>query len=416
VNATSAARVPSAHLDVLDGFRGLAILHVVLFHAWLVTGFPLSVQVAGRTIGLQFLAETGYLGVDLFFFISGFCLYYPFARATFEGTREPTWTHFAYRRVVKIVPGYLLALAVFTLAYRGRFGSPEEEALHVLAHLFFVHVFDPETFASISGPLWTIGVEVQFYAIFPLLCVVFRARPRATYLGVVAFACAYRFTLGATGNATSFSLINQLPAVADVFVAGVFGAHLVVAARTHHALRLLERRDALALGAAALLAAGIATLGLVDGWTGADADRIHVALNAYRVVVGPFLLVTIVACIFAAPARGAVPAPLRGLSTISYALYLWNLETMVRLADAHLPQPLAYALGILLSIALAAATTYAIERPILAYDWRPPLRRLLRKRDDTIKVLRSDGLDGEPRSAREQHHAGELRSAPELRE
>jgi peptidoglycan/LPS O-acetylase OafA/YrhL len=59
----------SGHLGVLDGLRGAAIALVVWYHLWLVSGYALSSFPA-----LEMFAHGGFLGVDLFFFVSGFCI------------------------------------------------------------------------------------------------------------------------------------------------------------------------------------------------------------------------------------------------------------------------------------------------------------------------------------------------------
>ena len=80
------AATPSAALrgDTFDGLRGAAIAVVVWYHLWLVTGVPTTL-----------LAQTGFMGVDLFFFVSGFCLFHPYARHVFEGRPAPTVGQFA---------------------------------------------------------------------------------------------------------------------------------------------------------------------------------------------------------------------------------------------------------------------------------------------------------------------------------
>ena len=81
---------------MLDGLRGLAIALVVWYHAWLVSGQGLA--------GINFVAEAGFLGVDLFFFISGFCIFYPYARSMRDGRPAPTKRRFFSRRALKILP------------------------------------------------------------------------------------------------------------------------------------------------------------------------------------------------------------------------------------------------------------------------------------------------------------------------
>src|SRR6516225_6476122 len=105
-----------SHVAVLDGLRGIAIAGVVWYHAWLVSKIPSSVSIGPYTVDLQPLAQAGFMGVDPFFFVSGFCLFYPYARHLFEGKPLPTIADFAVRRAEKILPSYAIALAVFAIA------------------------------------------------------------------------------------------------------------------------------------------------------------------------------------------------------------------------------------------------------------------------------------------------------------
>jgi peptidoglycan/LPS O-acetylase OafA/YrhL len=82
-----AQRATSLRLEVLDGLRGAAILLVVAYHASLIGQFNVDVPV------LHSMVRTGYLGVELFFALSGFCMLYPFACAYLRGEPLPTWKH-----------------------------------------------------------------------------------------------------------------------------------------------------------------------------------------------------------------------------------------------------------------------------------------------------------------------------------
>jgi peptidoglycan/LPS O-acetylase OafA/YrhL len=348
-------------LDFLDGLRGIAILLVVLYHEWLVSG-----QAFGP---LNVIAQAGFLGVDLFFFISGFCLFYPYARAKAQGRPAPTTRHFFERRALKIVPSYLLAVFVFAVVYRGQFTSAHDAAVQVLAHLTFMHTLSPVTFGTLSGPLWTIGTEVQFYLLFPLIVLWFRRSPLAGYLVLVVISETYRLVIGSMGLATSFLWINQLPAFLDDFGAGMLAAYGLIALRARKPVNA-RVSTAVAMGAVAFALAGLAAAGRAG--VDLNADAAHDWLNGHRVLIGPLCLVLALSISFAIPPLRAAAAPrvLTFLSAISYNLYLWHLEIAVWIRNTGLPGPLVYLFSVTVAILFSALITYAVERPILQADVR----------------------------------------------
>src|SRR5580692_10533687 len=120
---------------------------------------------------MQFIPETGFVGVHLFFFLSGFVISYPFLRALERGAPMPSWQHFYYRRFIKIVPSYVLSMVVaFVIGYAAivRYGSTPVWQ-EILTHLLFIHTWWQPTYGSINGVLWTLAVEVEFYLLFPLV-------------------------------------------------------------------------------------------------------------------------------------------------------------------------------------------------------------------------------------------------------
>lgn len=101
---------PARHVQVVDGLRGLAILLVLLFHYWQLSWWVIPIPGLPEQYNLEFVQVAGYLGVELFSFLSAFCLFYPHAKAMFGLGPVPTLKHFYYRRVIKILPSYLLFL------------------------------------------------------------------------------------------------------------------------------------------------------------------------------------------------------------------------------------------------------------------------------------------------------------------
>jgi peptidoglycan/LPS O-acetylase OafA/YrhL len=339
-------------LQILDGLRGLAIALVVWYHVWLVSGLS-----AGA---INFIAEAGFLGVDLFFFISGFCLFYPYAKALIDDRPMPTTGHFFMRRAAKILPSYLIALAVFAIVYRDRFASVPDAVVQVLSHLTFLH-----TFGAISGPLWTIGVEVQFYFLFPLIIIPFRKNPVLTYLAMAVVAECYRSVLTATHMDTTFFAFNQLPAYIDIFGAGMLASYAFVVVRKRDATLNRSTLTAISVVLVGIAVAGLAKVSAIDQSAGMDAT--YAWVNAHRFLIGPLCIAIAVSTAFSGRVwRATIAAPvLVFLSVISYNLYLWNLEIAVWLHDAGLSPGAAFALSIVSGLVVASAITYLIERPIL---------------------------------------------------
>jgi len=355
------------HLGVLDGLRASAIVLVVWFHLWLVSGYV--VPVLGFA---QPFVQSGYLGVDLFFFISGCCIALPYARARAAGLAAPTARAFAQRRARKILPSYLLALTIFAIAFHDRFDGPLTLIAHVAAHAAFVHVFSPATFGSLSGPLWTLGIEVQFYVLFGLLARFITRRPFTVYACFAAVAVLYRATIAALGIDTDFGWLNQLPAVLDIFGAGMLAAFLHVG--ISNATRLPRPAFATVAAAGALVAVAAAFAIATSIAANGGDDAVHRWLNAWRVTFGPVLLLATLGLSFgSARLRSfAGSRPFKGLSIVSYGAYLFNLEIVVALGRFGLPPAAVFWLGAFGTLLVAAAVTYGFERPLARFGFRAP--------------------------------------------
>ena len=389
MDATAIGRSASdrtAHVDILDGLRGIAIAFVMWFHVWEITWQGAAFTVFGREIDFTFLARMGFVGVEIFFFVSGFCLFWPYARALAERRPMPTVKHFAYRRFIKIVPSYLLALSVLVALGSERDRSLDDGIKDVLAHVFFVHTWFQSYFGSIDGVLWSLGVEVQFYVIFPLVVLAFVRWPRATALGLVALAFVWRYAVEqccATGPYNHFhQLANQLPAYLDLFAIGMFAAWIVavVLPSVTFTQRVRVIGTLVALAGCAWV---VGLIGNVDSVRGMHDYAEHWQVWN-RFPFGVALLVVTVGSVAAFPLwhRLFANRVLVFLSVISYNAYIWHQLVARGLLWLKIPpiattdphndphwQLLALPIYLLAGVAVASVLTYAFERPLLRFRW-----------------------------------------------
>lgn len=164
----------------LDGLRGLAALWVLIGHCMILTGWGLPVLGAPD------------LGVDLFILLSGFLMTFQYQlRSRFEDWTQPkVWAGFWIRRFFRIAPLYYVLLAVALLLgpaiYADRvlidtaLATPtnylqlptrylDASFTNLLAHLSFVFGLIPSYAFRTPLPDWSLGLEMQFYLVFPLL-------------------------------------------------------------------------------------------------------------------------------------------------------------------------------------------------------------------------------------------------------
>lgn len=355
VTINSASGLGFTRQPILDGLRGIAIFLVLYHHFWQITWYA----------PLDFLATTGSLGVSLFFFVSGHCLYHAYSR-------NASVRHYIYRRFIKIVPSYLLCMAVILLVFGNPFPSRQETMWQLFAHVFFIHNWFPDSIGTINGVFWTLGVEIQFYVLFPLLFRYFHRHPLFWTLGLTVFACCYRFYVLYYHPHNLDFLLNQLPGFIDLFAFGMLSSAI-----------LQQPNPAFSQKQATPLA-GFSLAGLLGLLYWAHTLRFEPGVShwqaQYRELLAlMFLMLTISSCWAHQFWHSLLANPLLlFLSTISYNLYLWHQWVGLELLSRKIPQPtladhhidLHWQLGfwcvaVLMSVGLSAILTFAFERPLL---------------------------------------------------
>jgi peptidoglycan/LPS O-acetylase OafA/YrhL len=375
--------VREGRIATIDGLRGIAVLLVVWFHLWQVTWQ--SAVIPFVNVSLQPLAETGWLGVELFFFISGFVLMLPLVQAHLSGTQPPTWRHFYVRRFLKIVPSYILCIAVMLAIGYQTYAHTWEAVRDVAFHLAFIHNWFAATYGSIDGVMWSLGVEIQFYALFPLLVIAFVRSPLVVTLAMFVVANAWRVWALIGSHYFLSQREAQLPAYLDLFAAGMLCAYGYVflalkrpqIAQRHWVFSALMIGGLIAFWLLAVDCYAVAhTPDWPEPWKVQHRSLVAFAISA--VALGS---------LFAAPWLRLVLANrvLLFLAAISYNLYLWHFPITHELLDRRLTpyvgadphndpvwQLASWFIFVPVAIVISAVLTYGFEQPILRWRRRPP--------------------------------------------
>lgn len=334
----------------VDQLRGLAALAVVVCHLAVSAYREAPNLDGGPWPWLALVLGFGYLGVPLFFVISGFCIHLPHARALARAApTAPDWKRFFVRRLWRLYPPYLAALVVaLTLWWVA--GSPIPW-LAVSTQALLVHTFHTATFDGVNPPAWTLAVEAQLYLAYPVVFWLIARLGALRALGaVLGVTMAYR-----VGLALAPSLPAELRGPAwELFLARWFEWVLGAVVAEWAVGRLALPRV------------------LSTPWPGALALGAGVLLEWYTWAYGLYILkeplygVAFALLLYAALAHerpGLPSAPGRYLARVgaySYSLYL--LHRPIQLAFQPLAREVAtwpgvVAHGVPSSLVIMAATT-----------------------------------------------------------
>ena len=338
------------HIRQLTGLRFFAAFWVVLFHYW-----P-KLDVAGTPMFVQ----KGYLGVELFFILSGFILCHVY-RTSVE-TERFCYGSFLWNRLARVYPLHLTTLVGIGLLAGAATATGFTVDSHILswsslpANLFLVHAWGFADTAAWNHPSWSISAEWFAYLTFPLFAwAVLRLKRRP----LVAVALAVGFMIGlyaAFEQVAGFPLTRATIAWGALRIVPCFAYGCALHA-LWRARPARSRRAALA-GVALSTALACATVAL-----GAPDALIVVGLGIVILFLGR--LAQTGSNLFTA-------APLVYLGEISYSVYMicvpWMIVSvnatakLLQINDERLP--LGLWLVVLLSvIPLSAASYHLIEKP-----------------------------------------------------
>lgn len=312
------------YVGVIDGIRVIAMFIVTWFHVWQQSWFMPKFGM----FSVEWIARTGFEMVNMFFVISGFCLFLPYARNMIHGTEVPGIKEFYIKRWIKIVPSYVFCILVIMFVDcipNHAYESVQDLLREIFSYLTFTQMFSLKTFqfTNINIVLWAVVIEVQFYIVFPWIAKLFRKVPILTYIGMVAIACIFHMVVTNTVKYENlFIWIQQLPSHMGVFANGMMGALLyVVIAEKEHEKKYETVFYTFIVGACCVAYYYF----MNDLLMHYDVEMVWRLENRYEMSVVYMLF--LVACCFAAkPIRLLLNNKVtHWLSGISYNFFIWNL-------------------------------------------------------------------------------------------
>ncbi|GAY19344.1 acyltransferase [Mycobacterium sp. shizuoka-1] len=345
-------------LPAVEGMRACAAMGVVLTHVAFQTG------TTGPVIGR--LLHRFDLAVAVFFALSGFLLWRGHAAAARGLRRRPPTGHYLRSRLVRIMPGYLVAVVVIlTLLPEANHAS----ATVWWANLTLTQVYVPLTLTAGLTQMWSLSVEVSFYLALPILAFLARRLPVRARIPVIAAVALASLGWGLLPihTAQGVNFLNWPPAYASWFAAGMLLAEWTVSPPgwAHKLARNRWAITGIALAAYLVSASPLAgPKDLVPATLGQFVIRTSMGAIVAGALLAPLVL-----------DRPDTAHPILGsrvmvtLGRWSYGLFVWHLAALVMvfpmvgkfMFNGNLIVTLV--LTLVLGFAMAAVSYALIESP-----------------------------------------------------
>lgn len=349
-----------ARIPVIDCLRGLAIVGVIFHHT-------LSWRPIFHDVGLwAVVSSNGWLGVNLFFVLSGFVLYLPFATGdrtlgAWQDIRE-----FYLRRAMRLLPLYYFSTLILLVFYTQVNLGDRSAYVQFFHFVFATFSFSAATFspAGTNWVLWSLGVEIWFSVLFPMvlwflrsvgwrngLITIILVSVAARVIGQLVAADLPRTQL----NFISDSVIGRL----DEFALGMFAAHLYT-----QKTRILPGRIGL------LIAAPLMLLGMFlwSRWMVGEFAPWSAALFNVPLDLGMTLGLLVLVTQYERIGSWLAAWPLQLMGLMCYSLYLWHGVAFLKLRP-HMDGPGTYAAYLVLVFLISWFTYRYIEFRSVD-DWR----------------------------------------------
>ena len=364
------------HFPCFDGLRAIAAILVVVVHTSFASGFTLRSSAGIYTARFE-------IGVSVFFLISGFLLYRPFAASHIAGGASPAPGKFWVRRFLRIMPAYWLAFVVTSYFMHANKLVPGWHSL--LIYLGLLQVYFPSRALTGITQAWSLCTEIAFYFFLPLYAVMVARRRRSdrpqlrrelvALLGLFTTGLGLRFWLLHVHGPLASVMLEWLPACLDLFALGMLLA-VLSSWTAHRATQPQWLWSPVMPWLSWSLAVGML-------WAVSHLGESRLPLQhpaparglAQEVLYGLFAFFLLLPAVFGPQRTGVIRKtlqckPVAALGIVSYGVYLWHqawVELFLRWTGQlfRVSWPEMFAVVFSLAVACAAVSYVAVERPIL---------------------------------------------------
>lgn len=327
----------------IDGLRAIAVLAAVFFHGGFVT------------------LQGGFVGVELFFVVSGYLITSQLLYAMGKGTF--VFSTFYERRVRRLLPAVIpvmlfsIAVAVWRLSPQGLvdFSGSLVSLFLFASNIFFMYhdgYFDESSHSTLLLHTWSLSVEEQYYLLFPAFLMVMHcfAKKRITLAIAVVLVSSLAFSMLAVETARmNLAFYHPLSRFWELMIGSLLATGIVRPKMSDIAANVVS---GICL---AVIVASLALISRVTPYPGAAA--LPAALATAGIILCGQRNTTLVYRLLAS-------RPFVFFGKISYSLYLWHWPVMglLRMGEKE-PSQASLLASILISIAIATLSYYFIENP-----------------------------------------------------
>ena len=341
------------HFLGLDGMRCIAIIAVIWHHS----SPPKLLPIMGR----------GFLGVDLFFVLSGFLISTLLIREK-AATGKISLGDFWMRRALRLIPAYYAVLLALVAAYV--ILKPGSEETRAIVSGFPIYAFYLSNWvhpgAPNLGPTWSLATEEQFYLVWPLI--------EAFGTPIISAAAIFAGLIvnqiinfggldGAIGAVTGWAPVDHPEVLQTTFTPILLGVGLAHLLNQRASFAFMRRIAGFPYAGAAYAALSVALISLpASDISGILRLSIHLSFSLFvaAVILAPH----------GAAARFLEHRPIAFIGKVSYGIYLYHMFALhaaaVIVRKSGIPTtPATFIIGAMIAVAVSAASFYLLEKRFL---------------------------------------------------